>query len=213
MNHSISAATSATKKLLRSKFKVALTLAAIALAVWLGHSIYQRSFPGWDEEVLLSDGRMLLVHRAQKFNTEGALIETVLTFDLPEMGGKQTWREHLSPSIVDIYEGRAYVVGHVTHKFAYVYKAPKYGYVAYTYGGSGWQRIPFISLPIQVRQKENMASCATESRLHSWQSKQSGWCNQVGEFVQGAHRDIDLAMREKNARDLAELSRSTPQSE
>lgn len=184
-----------------------LVVGAIALQ-W-----YQHHFPSWDEEVQLSDGRMIIVHRAQKLSTDYALIETALTFDLPEMGGKQTWREFLYPAIVDVYQGKAYVVGHVTYKSDWQYKRPRYGYVAYVYTPQGWQRIPFMSLPEKVRASENIANCATSTTLSSWREKQIGWCNLVGEYVPGAPRIIDIAAQKFNAKKMAELANATSISE
>lgn len=179
----------------------------------LGWQWYQRHFPSWDEEVQLSDGRMIIVHRAHKFNTENALIETALTFDLPEMGGKQTWREFLYPAIVDVYEGKVYVVGSTTYKSASKYKYPKFGYVAFVYSASGWQRVPLIQLPEGIRKSENIAFCDTAGTRPTWRAKQTGWCGMDGQFANGASRDVDLIVREKNAKEMADLARTTTKSE
>lgn len=198
---------------MKLKMKTFVWLALLLIVGVLGWQWYQQHFPSWDEEVQLSDGRMISVHRAHKFNTEHALIETALTFDLPEMGGKQTWREFLYPAIVDVYQGKAYVVGSVTYKSAWQYKDPKYGYVAFVYSASGWQRVPLISLPEPIRKNENIAACDTTGMLLTWAAKQTGWCTPEGQFVLGIQRSIDLFSREMNAKKMADLANTTIKSE
>ena len=196
------------------KRHISWAILVFAVVGALGRWFYDHRFPSWDEEVLLSDGRMITVHRAHKFNTERRLIETSLSLDLPEIKGAQTWREFLYPAIVDVYEGKLYVVGHVTYKSAWQYKDPKYGYVAFTYSALGWQRVPFISVPAPVRREENIAFCTAQTGLiRTWTSKQSGWCNLQGDFVLGAKRVINLQEREQNAKEIAELSGTTIKSE
>lgn len=178
----------------------------------MGAQWYQRHFPSWDEEVQLSDGRMLVVHRAHKINTDGNLIETALTFDLPEIGGQRTWREFLYPAIVDVYAGKAYVVGAVTYKFAGYYRNPRYGYAAFVYSSAGWQRVPFLSLPAEIRERENIAYCDTGVRL-TWASKQTGWCSSSGKFEIGLDRSIDLVGHAENAKKTANRANTYIKSE
>lgn len=68
-------------------------LLVLALLAGLGWFYYDHRFPSWDEEVMLSDGRMLVVHRKQEVIQGFGVRRTWLTFSLPEMGGKQTWSE------------------------------------------------------------------------------------------------------------------------
>lgn len=183
-------------------------LTALLLAVGgLGWQWYQRHFPSWDEEIKLFDGRMIMVHRAHKFNTEHALIETSLTFDLPEMGGKQTWREFLYPAIVDVYQGKVYVVGDVRGSLRQfgAYRDPRFLYVAFVYEGGGWTRIPFIEVPQQVRSSENIPGCVTDASRSSWSYKQTGWCGDGGSWQLGAQRTISLQVRESVAKKMLRM--------
>ena len=177
----------------------------------LGWQWYQRHFPNWDEEVQLSDGRMIIVHRAHKFNTENALIETALTFDLPEMGGKQTWREFLYPAIVDVYEGKVYVVGDVRGSLAQfgAYRAPRLLYVAYVFSNGAWQRIPFLDVPNPIRQTENVPGCLTGASHTTWQSKQAGWCAKSGMWEISASRYVSIQEKEIFAKKMLRIGNGT----
>lgn len=193
-----------------TKLSILALSAVLALAAFFLH-LHEKFFPSWDEDVPLSDGRVLRIHRAQEFNTDGSLIETELSFNLPETGPARIWREALHPVIVDLHDGKVYVVGHVTYKSAWKYKDPKYGYVAFTLSPGGWQRVPFISLPEVVRSSENIAYCTRAIR--TLEAKQTGWCNFRGDFVPGLSRKIDLAARGRDAQEMAELARTTTKSE
>ena len=197
------------------KLGMKITVPALGLLVAgvLTWQWYQRHFPSWNEEVLLADGRLLSVHRAETFNTEGALVETALTINLPEIGGTHTWRESLHPAIVNAYQGKVYVVGRVTYRSASQYKHPKYGYVAFVYAAPNWQRVPFMSVPEPIRAEENIAHCAPSIPIRTWREKQTGWCSLRGVFVKGANRKIDLAANERNAKEMAELANTNIKSE
>ena len=177
----------------------------------IGWQWYQQHFRSWDEEVQLSDGRMITMHRAHKFNTEHALIETALTFDLPEMGGKQTWREFLYPAIVDVYQGKAYVVGDVRGSLAQfgAHRTPRLLYVAYVFSNGTWQRIPFLEVPETIRQFENIPGCVTSASNNTWQSKQAGWCSKSGLWENSATRSISVQEREAVAKKMLRIGDGT----
>ncbi len=198
---------------MKSRIKTALCAGASLLIGVIAWQWYWQHFPSWDEEVLLTDGRIASVHRATKFNTEGSLLETALTIDLPEIGGKRIWREALYPAIVNSFEGKVYVVGFVTYRSSRKYRNPRFGYVAFVYANSGWQRIPFLSVPESVRSQENIAFCPEAAPIRTWRDKQTGWCDLQGNFVLGAQRKVDLVANERNAKNLAELFRSSIQSD
>jgi hypothetical protein len=187
-----------------------IVLIALAGSAWW---LYATHFPHWNEDVMLSDGRIITVHREHRFNLQGRLLETALTFDLPEMGGKQTWREQLYPAMVNVHQDQVYVVGDVTPKLADAYADPKYGYVAFTYIDQGWRRVPFASLPESIRQEENMVGCKAAMNYKTWSEKQAGWCNLADEFVPGASRAVDLPAREYYARENAAMRGTTTRSE
>ena len=187
-----------------------ITLTALGCVTWW---LYVTHFPHWDEDVMLSDGRIITVHREHRFNLQDRLLETALTFDLPEMGGKKTWKERLYPAMVNVYRGQVYVVGDVTPNLVDLYGHPKYGYVAFIYTKNRWQRVPFTSLPEVIRQEENMVSCKAAMNHRTWSEKQMGWCNLDDEFVKGASRAVDLEARENYARENATLRGTTTKSE
>lgn len=189
---------------------VTWTLMLVVVGV-LGWQWYQRHFPSWDEEVQLSDGRMIIVHRAHKFNTENALIETALTFDLPEMGGKQTWREFLYPAIVDVYQGKVYVVGDVRGSLAQfgAHRDPRLLYVAYAFSNGTWKRIPFLEVPSSIRQFENIPGCLNVASHTTWQSKQAGWCAQSGIWEITASRGISILEKEIVAKKMLRINNGT----
>src|SRR3990167_7176522 len=174
----------------------------------IGWQWYQQHFPSWDEEVQLSDGRMIIVHRAHKLNTEHALIETALTFDLPEMGGKQTWREFLYPAIVDVYQGKVYVVGNAIG-FAQrsAYFSPRYSYVAFTFSNGAWSRMPFDNVPLPVRTRENISWCDQKGEFKAWTSKATGWCDRTAKFERGRERVVDIDFQRQSALKAAEIDR------
>ena len=181
-------------------------LAVLGLVGVMGWQWYQQHFPSWDEEVQLSDGRMLIVHRSHKFNTEHALIETALTFDLPEMGGKQTWREFLYPAIVDVHEGKVYVVGAaISGSQRATYLSPRYSYVAFVLANGKWVRIPFDNVPQKVRMRENIVWCETHGEVKSWVSKTAGWCDRSATFAIGRGREVDLDFQRKSVLKAAEI--------
>lgn len=193
--------------------QIAIGLGVSALGALVAWYFHGRYFPAWNEEVQLSDGRITNIHRSQSMNSEGQLIATELTVDLPELGGRRTWKEFLTPAIVDVYDGKVYVVGSVTYKSAWQYQNPRYGYVAFVFADGQWRRVPFIGLPDPIRTTENIPFCARGKNTASWKEKQRGWCNPQGDFVAGASRRVELPTREKNFGALYALSRTIAKSE
>jgi hypothetical protein len=182
--------------------RVILAIAGLLVvaASWRWHSAH---FPSWDEEVLLSDGRMITVHRQQKYNTEYLPIGTTLTFELPEIG-KITWSENLCPAIVDVQGKDIYTVGQTcTDPQFGKYRLPRHLYVAYQLDGKNWKRIPFLSLPENIRIKENIPGCLNYSKNIAWTKKQTGWCAEKdGLWVwrENATRLINLHEQETRAK-------------
>lgn len=86
--------------------------------------------------------------------------KTTLHFSLPEMGGEQTWEHWLYPAMIGVANGKVYVVGRAsgTRQFS-MYLHPKYAYVAFEWRDSEFQRIPFLSVPEQLRTRENVRWC------------------------------------------------------
>ena len=115
------------------------------------------SYVTWQEEVKLSDGRIIMV--TQKKLCEGAYTggnyadcvarEAWLTINLPEFSAQPiVWHEHLFAIVVNIHEGRLYVVGcPPTAREEQYYGNPKPNYVGFVWEGGQWKRIPFKEIP------------------------------------------------------------------
>lgn len=110
----------------------------------------------WKEEVRLSDGRVVVV--TQKRRYEGAYNgqtfgniprEAWLTIKLPEFGNEEiTWHERLKPRIVNIYNGKLYVVGWPpTEREFRLYGRQDPPYVGFVYENRQWKRITFPEIP------------------------------------------------------------------
>lgn len=106
----------------------------------------------WNEEVKLNDGRTVVVE--QKKLLEGHIArEDWLTITLPELGkGKIVWHERLTPMVVNIDQGRLYVIGRPSTIVEFrEYKKPKPIYIAFVWGGGSWSRVAFDDIPESIR--------------------------------------------------------------
>ncbi len=73
----------------------------------------------WKEEVKLLDGRVINITQKRRYDNVftgsnyGALPrEYWLIFKLPEFGNQEiTWHENLLPQVLNVYQGKLYVVG------------------------------------------------------------------------------------------------------
>ena len=118
------------------------------------------SFVAWQEEVKLSDGRVIVV--TQKKRCEGAYTggnyaeciarEAWLTINLPEFSAQPiVWHEHLFAIIVNIHDGRLYVVGcPPTERESKFYGNPKPFYIGFVWENGQWIRIPFNEIPVEI---------------------------------------------------------------
>lgn len=105
----------------------------------------------WQEEVKLSDGRVITI--TQKRRYEGRVPrEHWLTFKLPEFGNQEiTWHENLLAQVLNVYQGKVYVVGvPITEREYRQYGKPYPEYVPYRYEAGQWQRIPFNEIPVAI---------------------------------------------------------------
>jgi hypothetical protein len=105
----------------------------------------------WKEEVQLNDGRVVVVDQRKKM---GGLIarEAWLTINLPEFSASPiVWHENLSPLVLNVDDGRLYVVGFPPTKIeTKIYGYPRPNYVAYVWENGAWSRIPFEKIPQAV---------------------------------------------------------------
>lgn len=114
----------------------------------------------WKEEVKLNDGQVIVV--TQKKRCSGAYTggnyasciarEAWLTIRLPEFGDQEIlWHEHLSPRVLNVYEGRLYVVGFPpTGREFDLYGQQRPPYFGFLWEGGQWKRIPFGDIPLAI---------------------------------------------------------------
>ena len=115
----------------------------------------------WKEEVQLNDGRVIVV--TQKKRCEGGDFtaktgatciarEAWLTIKLPEFSDKEIlWHESLDPMVVNIHQGRLYVVGAPPHTLEFrAYGATNPPYFGFVWEGNAWKRIPFAEIPVAI---------------------------------------------------------------
>jgi len=110
----------------------------------------------WQEEVKLLDGRVITITQKRRYesvytgsNSGNLPREYWLTFKLPEFGNKEiTWHENLLPQVLNVYQGKLYVVGTPFTEVEFrQYGKPFPEYVPYRYEAGQWQRIPFNEIP------------------------------------------------------------------
>lgn len=176
---------------------------------------YVYRFPAWTEEVVLPGGRSLLVHQRRDYIEGYGTRRTWLTFSVPEMGGKQEWSEHMQPILIAISpKGDVYVAGWPSGwKQSSAYRLPRYGYVAYRWDGETFKRVPYLTIPEELRQEENLIRCIPDERLVTWQKKQTMFCDSQSKWVAGESRKIDLERMKVWAEKRAAMSNVKPLSE
>jgi hypothetical protein len=138
-----------------------VTFSLNASAGWFG-------FGGatWKEEVLLHDGRKIVVERhveqggRHEIGQSSGYVEQHLSFTLPEIGERVIWKDHFSediggssflPMLVDIYQGVAYVVATNMGCLSYnKWGRPNPPYVVFKYQNKVWERIALGKLPAEI---------------------------------------------------------------
>lgn len=93
------------------KWIIVLALLVIGSVALLGWNYYQNRYPSWDEEVRLSDGRIITIQQKREVFDNYGTNQSWVTIDLPELGGKQVWHSYLMPQRVDVVDGKVYVFG------------------------------------------------------------------------------------------------------
>lgn len=197
------------------KFRLWNLIAAPVLlaSTWLAWYWYDRQYPTWQEEVQLSDGRVILVRQKHKYFDNYGTDQSWVTFSLPEMGGEQTWHSYLTPQRIDIDGGNVFVFGFPRgdKQFAH-YGNPKNYMVAFVWKQGGFQRIPFLEVPERLRQEENVHSCVPEhrrGRLTLADKSAAQWCPVRGDKWK-FERKINLADYQAIARFYAGLKNTQP---
>ncbi|WP_439588564.1 hypothetical protein [Hydrogenophaga sp.] len=184
-----------------------------ASAVW-GWNWYQKRYPSWYEEVRLSDGRVITIHQKREYYENYGTAQSWITIELPELGGKQVWHSYLMPQRVDVVNGKVYVFGIPRGDVQYsFYSDPKNYIVAFSWDGSSFRRIPFLSVPEASRQEENVYRCLPEGRITiDIARKDSQWCEPIGDEQQFTKR-IELSEYQEASKIFARRGGRTPSSD
>ena len=120
----------------------------------------------WKEEVLLHDGRKIVVERSLTHGGRGEIgqspiKEQTLSFAVPGSGKTITWHDEFSEDVgrasflvlaLHLLEQTPYLV--VTSHLCLAYNKwgrPNPPYVVFKYDGSAWQRIPLEELPTEFK--------------------------------------------------------------
>ena len=191
-----------------------LAIFAILSAV-IGYFWYSHRFPSWKEEVVLADGRKIIVKQRRDYIEGYGTRKTWLTFSLPEMGGEQTWSESMSPVLIAVTPAHeVYVAGWPSgFNQSKMYNLPKYGYVAYKWNGSAFLRVPFLEIPREYRQETNILRCFPRLAYIEWENKMEFGCDSKGHFSPNISREIDLEKMKSWAIRNAKLNNVLPKSE
>ena len=191
-----------------------------AITTALAYLWFDYRFPSWKEEVLLPDGRMIVVKQRRDFIEGYGTRKTWLTFSLPEMGGEQTWTQWLYPTMIGAANGKVYVVGRPRGSKQFrMYSYPRYVYVAYEWKDGKFERVPFLSVPDALRETENVRWClpgGDDSKETFDENAQKAWCSWSRSPGSENHfprpRKVDLSIRMSEAKFWARLSGNRPSS-
>jgi hypothetical protein len=120
----------------------------------------------WQEEVLLHDGRKIVVERTveqggrHEIGQKPPYKEQRLRFTMPGTSQAVTWHDHYSddlgqanflPMAIDIVGGMPYLVVHPMGCLSYnKWGRPNPPYVVFRYQGDEWARIPMQELPVEM---------------------------------------------------------------
>lgn len=194
---------------------VAIGLLVLGAAAAVGWNWYQKRYPSWYEEVRLSDGRVITIHQKREYYENYGTSQSWVTIDLPELGGKQVWHSYLMPQRVDVVDGKVYVFGipRGDRQLQY-YRSPKHYMVAFVWGGSDFNRIPFLSVPEEMRKEENIYPCIPNPVVAKLDAtkKITSWCPPRGDKGQ-LTKNLDLGVYSEVADEWAALYRWTNRSE
>jgi len=120
----------------------------IALLIFVGclaNIVSCSPYVTWKEEVMLNDGHLIVVE--QKRRMEGQIgREAWLTMSLPEISPQPIiWHENLAPLILNIDEGRLFVVANAPTGL----EQRKYGTPTPAYYGFEWKNGVFVRIPFK----------------------------------------------------------------
>jgi hypothetical protein len=143
-------------------FAISITLSASANA-----GLFGIAGTSWKEEVLLHNGKKIVVERWVKrggrheIGQPPAYQDQTLSFVFPETGNTMKWEDRSSedlsassflPMAFDIIAGTPYIVTTPMGCLSYnKWGRPNPPYVVFKYASSGWLRIPLNELPPEIR--------------------------------------------------------------
>lgn len=122
----------------------------------------------WKEEVLLHDGKKLIVERSMSYDPKGnreigqsdPKSEETLKFTLPGSSERIAWKSDFGPAqqdnlmllALEIVDGKPYVVTQPYSCNAYnKWGRPNPPYVSFKFDQQAWQRIAFSELPKEIK--------------------------------------------------------------
>jgi len=121
----------------------------------------------WQEDVLLHDGRVVVVDRwverggRHEIGQKPPFKEQKLSFTMPDTKQKITWEDHFSqdlgmanflPMLLDVHNNTAYLVVETMGCLSYnKWGRPNPPYVIFKYTGNQWQRISLQELPVEIK--------------------------------------------------------------
>ncbi len=145
----------------------------------------------WQEEVKLNDGRMIVVTQKKRMD-RGFDRECWLSFSLPEFSqGEILWHENLRPMVLNVHEGRLYLVGLPQTRIEfYKYGMPRPSYVPFRWEGGVWQRVPFSEVPVAIYDVNMLIDSAPPegTKLLTWSTKTSAEVNGKAGYPQEIRR-------------------------
>ena len=192
-------------------------MVAIVAITGLGYAWFSYRFPTWVETVALPDGRTIDVKERRDFIEGRGTRRTWLTFSLPEMGGERTWSEYLYPTMIGAANGTAYVIGRPWGGAQFQrYSHPRYVYVAFRWRDGKFERVPFLSVPENLRTEENIRWCmpgGDDSKVASHNARD--WCVERSgpSDKYPTPRLVDLRTRAAEAEFWARIEGHQPDSE
>jgi hypothetical protein len=138
------------------------------LFLMMGVGMSACSAKSWKEEVLLHDGKKIIVERAQHLGSrptmesrERQILSETITFPLPETNRKITWEMSFRDDIpepngvnvlvLDIVNNIPYIAGYPAGCIAYnKWNRPNPPQILYKYEGTQWKRITLAEFPPQL---------------------------------------------------------------
>lgn len=174
---------------LHRTLRVALLILTLGVSMAANAGIFGFGGTSWKEEVLLHDGRKLIVERSQardgrhEIGQEVPVARHIISFSLPGKDKPIRWetefgveveKSSLSLLAIDVVGGTPYIVTTTAGCIAYnKWGRPNPPYVVFKFDGKAWQRVPLAEFPVEIT-AANVAIGALTLRSEKWLSGFSG---------------------------------------